>query len=87
LESIETSFNYDLNGERVIGVPPPPPPTVIESNGSMSLLMDGTHYLLEPTGGTAVNPSDNGSPLVVGQFGGWSVIAAAQTATRGMRWR
>ena len=29
LESIETNFNYDLNGDGVVGVPPPPPPTVI----------------------------------------------------------
>ena len=47
----------------------------------MSLLTDGTNYLLEPNGGTAVKLSDNGSPIVVGQFGGFTAIAAAQTAT------
>jgi len=78
LESIETSFNYDLNGDGVIG---PPPPTVIESNGSMSLLTDGTNYFLEPNGGTAVTLNYNGSPVTVGQFGAWSPVAAAQTAT------
>ena len=78
LESIETSFNDDLNGDGVIG---PPPPTVIESNGSMSLLTDGTNYFLEPNGGTAVKLSYNGAPVTVGQFGGWTPIAAAQTAT------
>ena len=84
LESLETSFNTDLNGDGVIGVPPPPPPpsaTVIESNGSMSLLTDGTDYLLEPNGGTAVKLSNGGSAIVVGQFGGWTAVAAAQTAT------
>jgi hypothetical protein len=81
LDAIETSFNADLNGDGFIGVPPPSPPTVIESNGSMSLLTDGTNYLLEPNGGAAVNLSNNGSPVVVGQFGGWIAIAAAQTAT------
>ena len=78
LESIETSFNYDLNGDGTIGTPPP---TVIESNGSMSLLTDGTNYLLKPNGGTAVTLSYNGSPVTVGQFGGWTPVAAAQTAT------
>ena len=78
LESIETSFNFDLNGDGVIG---PPPPTVIESNGSMSLLTDGTNYLLQPNGGTAVKLSYNGAPVTVGQFGGWTPVAATQTAT------
>ena len=78
LKSFETSFNFDLNGDGVIG---PPPPTVIESNGSMSLLTDGTNYFLEPNGGTAVTLSYNGAPVTVGQFGGWTPIAAAQTAT------
>jgi serralysin len=78
LESIETSFNYDLNGDGIIGVPPP---TVIESNGSMSLLTDGTNYYLEPNGGTAVKLSYNGAPVTVGQFGGWTPAAATQTTT------
>ena len=78
LESIETSFNYDLNGDGSIG---PPPPTVIESNGSMSLLTDGTNYLLKPNGGTTVKLSYNGAPVTVGQFGGWTPVAATQTAT------
>jgi S-formylglutathione hydrolase FrmB/cytochrome c2 len=78
LESMETSFNYDLNGDGVIG---PPPPTVIESNGSMSLLTDGTNYFLERSGETAVKLSYGGSPVTVGQFGAWTPIAAALTAT------
>jgi cytochrome c2 len=80
LESIETSFNHDLNGDGIIGPPPPPPPTLIEANGSMSLLSDGTNYLLNPNGGTTVKLSYNGSPVTVGQFGGWTPIAAARTA-------
>ena len=78
LESFETSFNFDLNGDAIIG---PPPPTVIETNGAMSLLTDGTNYLLEPKGGTAVKLSYNGAPVTVGQFGAWIPVAAAQTAT------
>jgi cytochrome c2 len=78
LESMETSFNFDLNGDGIIG---PAPPTVIESNGSMSLLTDGTNYFLEPNGGTAVKLSYNGAPVTVGEFGGWTPVAAAQTTT------
>jgi cytochrome c2 len=78
LESTETSFNYDLNGDGVIGSPPP---TVIESNGSMSLLTDGTNYFLQPSGGTAVKLSYGGSPVTIGEFGAWTPTAAAQTAT------
>jgi hypothetical protein len=81
LESLETSFNYDLNGDGVIGVPPPPPPTLIESSGTTSLLQSGNNYLLEPNGGIAVDLSYSGSPVSVGEFGGWTPIAAAQTAT------
>jgi cytochrome c2/S-formylglutathione hydrolase FrmB len=78
LESIETSFNDDLNGDGVIGTPPP---RVTESSGSMSLLTDGTNYLLEPNGGPAVTLSYNGAPVTVGEFGAWTPIAAQQTAT------
>jgi serralysin len=78
LESIETSFNFDLNGDGTIG---DPTPTVIESNGSMSLLTDGTNYFLEPNGGAPITLSYNGSPVTVGQFGAWTPVAATQTAT------
>jgi serralysin len=78
LESLETSFQQDLNGDGTIGVPPP---KVIESSGSMSLVTDWTNYLLEPNGGTAVKLSLGGTPVVVGQFGASTPIAAQQTAT------
>ena len=64
VESYETSFNHDLNGDGTIGVPPPPRSTVIESSGSMSLLTDGTNYFLQPNGGAAVELSYNGAPVV-----------------------
>ena len=38
LESMEPSFNHDLNGDGIIGIPPPSDATVIESSGSTSLL-------------------------------------------------
>ena len=67
-----------MNGDGTIGAPAP---TVIESNGSMSLLTDGTNYLLKPNGGATVLLSYGGSPVTVGQFGGWTPVAATQTAT------
>jgi S-formylglutathione hydrolase FrmB/cytochrome c2 len=81
LESIEPSFNDDLNGDGIIGVPPASGRTVIESSGTTSLLTDGTDYFLQPAGGAAVELGYGGAPIVVGQFGAWTPIAAQQTAT------
>src|SRR5215471_13013556 len=85
LQSFETSFQQDLNGDGVIGVPPPPSPTVIESFGSTSLLAAGSNYFLQPNGGSAVELSVGGTPVVAGQFdqygGHWAPIGAEQTAS------
>ena len=78
LKSLETSFQQDLNGDGTIGVPPP---KVIKSSGSMNLVTDWINYLLEPNGGSAVKLSLGGTPVVVGQFGASTPIAAQQTAT------
>ncbi len=43
LESLETSFHQDLNGDGVIGLPPVPT-TVIEANGSTSLTEVGKQF-------------------------------------------
>ena len=83
VESYETSFNDDLNGDGTIGVPPPPSLTVIKSSGSMSLLTDGTNYFLQPNGGAAVELSYSGAPVFAGEFAQYGYnapIAAAQTA-------
>jgi len=45
LESIETTFHQDLNGDGVIGVPT----TVIESLGSTKLVEVGSNYFLRAT--------------------------------------
>ncbi len=79
--SYEASFNDDLNSDGTIGAPPPPARTVIESSGWMSLLTDGTDYFLQPNGGPAIELSYGGGPVTAGQFGGWTPIAAAQTAS------
>ena len=84
VELYEASFNDDLNGDGTIGILPPPDRTVIESSGSMSLLTDGTNYFLQPNGGAAVELSYDGAPVTVGEFaqyGEWTPIAAAQTAS------
>ena len=81
LQSFETSFQQDLNGDGTIGAPTSPVPTVIESFGSTSLAQSGSNYLLEPNGGTAVKLSYGGAPVTAGQFGSWTPIGAEQTAT------
>ena len=84
LESFEPSFQQDLNGDGTIGVPASPPPTVIEAFGSTSLLAEGNNYFLQPNGGSAVELSFGGAPVVAGQFdqngGNWVPIGAEQTA-------
>ena len=60
-------------------------PTTIESFGSTSLVEDGSFYFLNPNGGSAVELSYAGAPVVDGQFdqfgGHWVPIGAEQTAT------
>src|SRR6516164_181677 len=81
LESIETSFHQDLNGDGVIGLPPLPT-TLIESFGSTSLNEIGNHFYLYD--GTGVGPSlkYHGADVVEGQWGASVVpIGAEVTAT------
>jgi hypothetical protein len=86
VESFETSFQQNLNGDGVIGPPTASSPsTVIEASGSTSLLQSGSNYFLAPTGGTGVELGYGGSPVVAGQFADqsgkpWAPIAAEQTA-------
>ena len=75
LQSIETSFHQDLNGDGSISVPPPPPPPVIEAFGSTSLGQVGSNYFLYPNGGSAVELSYGGAPVVAGQFDHWRLGA------------
>jgi hypothetical protein len=87
LESFETSFQQDLNGDGVIGpTAGPPSSTVIEAFGSTSLVQQGNSYFLDPNGGTSVELSYGGSPFVTGQFADqsgnlWAPIGAEQTAS------
>src|SRR5579864_4411162 len=81
LESIEVSFNHDLNGDGTIGVPVPSSATLIESSGTTSLLASGNTYLIQVGGGGAVQLTYGGQPVTAGEFGGMIPIAAQQTAS------
>jgi 20S proteasome alpha/beta subunit len=84
IESVETSFHQDLNGDGLIGTPVT---TVMESFGSTSLVQVGSCYYLNSIS-TGVGPQLKyaGSPVVTGQFtaaggGTWALIGAEQTAS------
>jgi hypothetical protein len=79
LESLETSFQQDLNGDGTTGFNPPP----IESFGSTELVEIGTNYFLYPVGGPAgVELKFSGAAVAAGQFGaGWAPIGAEKTAS------
>ena len=82
LQSFETSFNQDLNGDGSIGPPPPPPPVVVESFGVTDLDKVGSNYGLYAhgtTGGPLLRYA--GSAVAAGQFGAWAPIGAEQTAS------
>ena len=77
LESLETSFQQDLNGDGTIGLAP----TVIELAGSTSLTEVGNQIYLDNSGGSDPTLKYAGAAWVVGQSGGWMPIGAEQTAT------
>ena len=80
LESLETSFHQDLNGDGVIGIPAT---TVIEAFGSTSLVEVGNNYYLNSiSSGIGPELKYGGAPFAAGQFGAWTPIGAEQTATR-----
>jgi serralysin len=80
LESLETVFNQDLNGDGVIG-PPTITKTVIQTDGSTSLAEGSNQfYYLDNSSGSGPELQLNGAPVVAGQFGAWAPISAVQTA-------
>ena len=78
VESYEPSFHQDLNGDGTIG----PTATVIEADGTTSLVQSGNDYFLEPVGGSSgPELSYAGAPVTVGEFGSnWVLLGAEQTA-------
>jgi serralysin len=86
LETIETSFHQDLNGDGVIGVPASSVPTVsgtaIEAFGSASLVQVGTNFYLDSiSSGTGPELKFGGAAVVAGQFGAYAPIGVEQTST------
>ncbi|MBR0713027.1 M10 family metallopeptidase C-terminal domain-containing protein [Bradyrhizobium liaoningense] len=80
LESVETSFRQDLNGDGSIGVPASS--TVIEAYSSTALVQSGSNYLLNPTaGGSGPSLKLGGVAVVAGQFSPYTPIGAEQTAS------
>ena len=79
LQSIETSFHQDLNGDSIIGVPSPA--TVIEANGSTSLTEINNHFYLYDSSGSGPSLKYAGADFVTGEFGGWTPIGAEVTAS------
>jgi serralysin len=78
LESLEPSFQQDLNGDGVIGVHS----TVIESFGSTSLEQLANNFYFVPVGGgTGPEFKYHGSPVVAGQLDSWTYIGAEQTSS------
>ncbi|BBZ96766.1 hypothetical protein F07S3_65990 [Bradyrhizobium diazoefficiens] len=78
LESYETTFHQDLNGDGVIGVPA----IAIESAGSTSLVQVGNNYFLNPVaGGTGPELMFSSAPVTAGMWTGWAPIGAEQTST------
>jgi autotransporter passenger strand-loop-strand repeat protein len=80
LESFESIFNQDLNGDGVIS-----PPVVIATDtsayGTTSLRQIGNDYFLVGSGGSGPELMRGGAPVLVGQYSPFEPIAAVQTAT------
>jgi hypothetical protein len=85
LESFETIFDQDLNGDGTIGPPPPPPPTVIEAHGVTALLQSGSDYFLNPvSSGTTITGPElfySGTPVTAGMWAGWVPVGAEATSS------
>ena len=81
LESLELTFNQDLNGDGVIG----PTKTVIQTDtnpyGSISLVEVANTYDLEGSSGSGPELKYAGAAVTAGEFGGWVPIGAVQTAS------
>ncbi|MBR0903924.1 Ig-like domain-containing protein [Bradyrhizobium liaoningense] len=90
LESSETLFHQDLNGNGVIGVQAAAPTsttttiagTIVEAAGSTSLVAVEKNFMLASMAtGTGPTLKSGGVAVVPGQFGVWTPIAVEQTST------
>src|SRR5205085_2226526 len=78
LQSAETLFQQDLNGDGHLGSAA----TLIERIGATSLAQAGNNYFLYGTG-TSSGPElyYQGAPVAAGQFGAWAPLGAEKTAS------
>lgn len=86
LESLETTFQQDLNGDGSIGVVASqmtlaPPTTVIESQGKTSLVQMGDNFDLFDGTGTGPELKYGGLPVLASQRVTTPALGAEQTAT------
>ena len=89
LESSETLFHQDLNGDGVIGLSStstvqvsstPVSSTTIEASGATSLALVGKNYMLDSmAGGTGPTLKFGGFAVVPGQLGVWTPVAVEKT--------
>ncbi|MCF8531929.1 MAG: hypothetical protein K9G48_02905 [Reyranella sp.] len=77
LQSLETTFQQDLNGNGQIGLVP----TTIESFGSTRLVQLGSQFSLQDSGGAGPPLKYQGAAVVAGQFGAWAAIGAEQVGS------
>jgi 20S proteasome alpha/beta subunit len=78
LESLETSFHQDLNGDGTIG----PVATVIEAVGSTTLAeVANNFYLNSISSGSGPELKYAGVAVAAGAYGAWAPIGAEQTAS------
>ena len=77
LQSAETSFGQDLNGDGFVGLIT----TAIEASGATRLYEVADAYFLYPEGGSPVGLKVGGAMVAEGQLGAWQPIAAEQVGS------
>jgi 20S proteasome alpha/beta subunit len=76
LQTLEISFQQDLNGDGTTGIPAGGSIT-IEAHGSTALVQTGNNYFLNPVaGGTGPELKLGGAPWATGTWGAWTPIGA-----------
>ena len=81
LESLESVFNQDLNGDGTVGLTTTVIQTDTNAFGSTSLTeVANVYFYLDGSSGSGPALKYAGSNVMVGEFGGWTPIGAVQTA-------
>ncbi|MGT2437718.1 Ig-like domain-containing protein [Bradyrhizobium betae] len=74
-QTLETSFQQDLNGDGKIGAGQSASSSVIEAIGATALAVSGSNYLLNSVnGGTGPTLKYQGAVVTIGQFDGYASI-------------